>query len=169
VPERPANVIHAQPLLAADYDAFLGRYSGEATLDEDNATRRDLSVEIRESKNGFNVTWQTTTIRKDGDDKVKKYSIDFIPTERGGIYGAAMKTNVFGGREALDPLKGDPYVWARILGDTLTVHALIIDDEGDYEMQTYDRTLTDYGMHLRFRRIHEGEPRRLIEARLVRE
>ena len=68
-----------------------------------------------------------------------------------------MKTNVFGGREALDPLKGDPYVWARLDGMLLTIYALIINDEGGYEMQTYERELTERGMDLRFSRVSDGK------------
>ena len=79
-----------------------------------------------------------------------------------------MKTNVFGGRVALDPLKGDPYVWARITGDTLTVFALLITEDGDYEMQVYDRTLTPKGLDLVFLRTRHGKEPALIKAILTR-
>lgn len=154
---------------AADFDRFLGSYQGEVntTIDGDEV-KRDLSVEIAEIDDGFRVKWTTTTIQPDGREKSKSYSIDFIPTDREHIFRSAMKKNLFGGREPLDPMKGDPYVWADINGDTLTVHALIVTEDGGYEMQTYDRTLVEGGLDLRFNRIRNGESLREIQATLRR-
>jgi hypothetical protein len=79
-----------------------------------------------------------------------------------------MKVNVFGGNVALDPMQGDPYVWARIEGPTLTVYALHILDDGGYEMQVYDRTIAEGGLELRFSRIRNGTSLRDIRASLGR-
>ena len=79
-----------------------------------------------------------------------------------------MKTNVFGKSEPLDPLKGDPYVWSRLSGDTLTLYSLLIDEEGGYEVQEYDRTLTDGGLELEYRRIRNSTPLTTINAFLAR-
>jgi hypothetical protein len=64
-----------------------------------------------------------------------------------------MRPNYFGGWVPLDPMKSEPYIWARIKEATLTVYAMHVIDDGSYEMQTYDRTLTKEGMRLDFTRI----------------
>lgn len=155
---------------ASDYSRFYGTFTGEALVDEDGVEhKRDMSVTIEDSKEGFNVAWTTTTVRASGKAKTKKYSIDFVPTNREGIYSSAMKKNVFGGRVAHDPMQGDPYVWARIVGDTLTIYALVVLEEGGYQMQVYDRTLSEAGLELEFSRIRNGERLRNIATTLKRQ
>ncbi len=68
----------------------------------------------------------------------------------------------------LDPLKGDPYVWAVVSGRTLKVHALVVTEGFGYEMQTYERTLTKEGMDLKFTRVRDDERLRDLQAKLVR-
>ena len=156
--------------LASDPERFYGHYTGE-TVDTSSGkeVKRNLDVTIKKAKKGFNVSWETTTIKSDGRTKTKSYSINFIPSDRDSIYSSAMKTNLFGGQEALDPLKGDPYVWARIHNDTLTLHALVITDDGGFEMQTYNRTLVEGGMQLKFDRISDGHEVKHIEVFLKRD
>ena len=79
-----------------------------------------------------------------------------------------MRTNVFGQAVPLDPLKGDPYVWARIEGDALRVHALIIRQDGGYELQIYNRVLTTTGLELSYSRIRDGEVLRTVDGTLIR-
>lgn len=157
---------------AADaIEPFIGEYSGRAMSENDSGLEeRDMSVQIEQrDKGGFVVKW-TTVSRGSVSNRLKKksYTVEFIPTKRPNIYSSAMKTNVFGGRQALDPLKGDPFVWARIHDETLTVYALIVTDEGGYEMQTYDRTLIAEGMNLRFSRVRDGEILKQISGTLER-
>ncbi|MCZ7600194.1 MAG: hypothetical protein M5U09_24055 [Gammaproteobacteria bacterium] len=154
---------------ADEIDPFVGSYEGEATVvSNGRESRRDLGVTITSSRDGFAVKWQTTTFREDGSENTKSYSIDFISSEREHIYRSAMKANLFGGREPLDPMKGDPYVWAHITDGTLVVHAMIITEDGGYEMQTYERTLVAEGLDLRFTRIRDGKPLREINTLLRR-
>ena len=80
-----------------------------------------------------------------------------------------MGVNLFGNPTPLDPMKGDPYVWSRITGDTLTVFSLLIDKNGGYEMQEYNRTLADGGLDLEYQRIRNGEKLKSIEVFLSRE
>ena len=154
---------------AADYDPFLGEYEGSFVSTKGEKFNRDLSVEISEVDDGFNVSWKTTTFKKD-EPKEKSYSIDFLETDRDHIYEAAQRKNLFGGRDPLDPMKGDPYFWARIEGNKLTVFAMIVTDDGGYEMQTYDRILMeDKNLVVRFHRVRDGEILKTIEAELVRQ
>ncbi len=150
-------------------DPFIGEYEGHVKLiDGDREVERDLGVKVSKTKKGFNIKWTAATRKPNGKLKTKKYTIDFLPTRRSNVFAAAMKTNVFGGKEQLDPMKGDPYVWSRITGNTLTVFALLVRDDGGYELQVYDRTLGSEGLQLKYSRIRDGEPLRTIETLLRR-
>lgn len=150
-------------------EPFLGRYEGEAIVEYGDGLReRDIGVEIKPHGDGFTVDWVTITRKADGRVKRKAYSVDFVPTHRTNIYASAMRRNMFGKAVPLDPLRGDPYMWAKISGPTLTVYAMFVTDEGGYEMQTYERTLTESGMSLRFSRVRDGEPLRAVTGSLRR-
>ena len=156
---------------ATEIEDFYGDYVGEALTEEfGNEVKRDLSVSIQPLRkgDGFSVKWKTVIFKTDGRRKTQAYNISFSQTDRPHIYASAMKRNVFGGKVPLNPLQGDPFVWARIKGDTLTVFALLIDDEGEYQMQIYDRTLNDHGLWLEFRRRQEDEETRRISTQLKR-
>ncbi len=151
---------------AADIAPFVGDYIGSANVvDEDGTeTPRDMSVSIHEIKGGFNVSWKTTTYKLDGRVKEQKFSIDFKPSERPDVFSAAMKRNVFGHEVPLDPMQGEPFVWGRIEGDTLTVFSLFIGETGDYELQQFDRTLAEGGLDLSFSRFRNGEMSRSVNT-----
>jgi len=164
--------ISSAPVQAEDLaiNAFFGRYSGNAiSTSEEGISKRDLSVHIRDAGAGaFTLDWMTFTRKADGRRKRKSYSITFKPTRRGNIFGSAMQRDKFGNAVPLDPLQGEPYVWAKIQGKTLAVHALHINEYGGYELQTYERTLTEMGLDLRFSRIRNGEQLKLITRSLER-
>lgn len=159
------------PVRAADIEQFLGEYEGNADLiRSDGSTEpRDMSVSIEETKDGFNVSWSTTIQKPDGRIKESDYSVDFLPSGRDGIYSAAMTRNVFGHAVQLDPMKGEPYVWGRIVGDTMTVYSLFVADDGGYEMQQFDRTLADGGLMLKFSRLKNGVMERSVETFLQKQ
>ena len=146
-------------------EPFFGKYTGHATYTENNIEiNRDLGVLIRETDEGFKVDWEVTTVRPDKKSKTKKYSISFTPTKRDHVFEAAMQPSIFGGKKPLDPIKGDPYVWARILDQTLTIYALLINDDGGYELLSYDRSLADNGLNLNYSRIHDGNQLKTISS-----
>ena len=150
---------------AADFERFIGRYSGSAQIEsEDQTSRRDMSVTIEAAGGGFRVNWKSISRKPDGRIKEKEYSIGFLPTRRDGIYSSTMGVNLFGNPVPLDPMKGDPYVWSRISGDTLTVFSLLIDESGGYEMQEYNRTLATGGLNLEYERIRNGEKLKSINV-----
>ncbi len=140
---------------------FFGTYTGSAEVTRANGEveDRNMQVEIREAGQGFWVKWTTQRMKPGGKVSAKSYDILFEPGGRGDLYSAAMRQNVFGHAVPLDPLKGEPYVWARLVEDTLTVFSLFIDANGDYEMQQYDRTLVEGGMDLHFSSHRNGFPR----------
>lgn len=160
-----------RPLLAADRPLadFFGTYAGQSISETaDGLSPRDLNVAIKPwKKDGFTLDWTTVIHARDGTRR-QSYSINFQPSPRPGIYSSAMRNDMFGGEAPLDPLKGGPFVWARIDGGTLTVNSLTITDEGGYEIQTFGRTLTPDGMRLRFSRVRNGETLREIDGVLRR-
>ncbi|MEE4188835.1 MAG: hypothetical protein V2I76_10370 [Roseobacter sp.] len=155
----------------ADVARFVGSYVGSAdVVSADGAKRpRDMSVQISEIKDGFRVSWTSTTYRPDGSAKEKSYTIDFEPSDRDGIFAAAMKRNVFGHNVQLDPMKGEPYVWGRFEGDTLSVYSMFVTQDGGYEIQQFDRTLADGGLDLDFKSVRDGEILRTVSTFLRRE
>ncbi|MEX0307082.1 MAG: hypothetical protein AB3N12_06800 [Ruegeria sp.] len=157
--------------IASGIEPFVGDYTGSAeVVDVDGtATPRDMSVSIHEIKDGFNVSWTTTTYKGDGRIKDEKYSVDFQQSDRPDVYSAAMKRNVFGHEVQLDPMKGEPFVWGRIEGDTLTVFSLFIAEHGGYELQQFDRTLAEGGLNLSFSRFRDGVKSRSVETFLKKE
>lgn len=165
-----AMMFAAGPVAANAITPFIGSYEGNVEFDANGETeRRDMSVEIAEFEEGFSVSWTSVSYKPDGRTKEKSYTINFQASDRDNIFSSAMKPNVFGKLVPLDPLKGEPFVWARIVGDTLTVFSLFIDEAGDYEMQEYHRSLAEGGLDLEFRRLRNGEEIRSIETFLGRE
>lgn len=150
----------------AEIGRFVGHYTGSAAvIDLDGSENpRDMSVTIDETKKGFSVKWTTITYKTSDRIKEATFKINFVPTDRHGVFAAAMKRNVFGHETQLDPMHGEPYVWARIQDDTLTVFSLFVNDSGGYEMQQFDRTLTSGGLDLKFARTANGKETRTINV-----
>lgn len=148
-------------------DAFYGHFQGSGIAENDDSlyfgvTVRDLDVRIGPEGDGFYVEW-TSVIRGGGDPgnpDIRKRSqrIAFLPSDRPNVFTASGST---------DPLNGN-LIWARLIDQTLTVNVMRIGENGSYTVQTYDRTLSGSGMTLNFVNTTDGEPRRQVEARLVK-
>lgn len=150
-------------------DPFVGTFAGQSVTDPDEEiTARDIKVVIERTENGFAIEWETAI--PEGDEVERHQSrIEFLPTRRDNIYIAGQRRDRFGGVRPLNPIRGDPYFWASIRGETLVVHGVHVTDDGGYELQTYERTLTENGMTLHFRRERNGETVRDIRGILRRE
>ena len=154
--------------VSPEIETFFGEYEGEAVTDHDGEIqRRDLRVKISPLKNGFTVNWISVTKRANGKLKRKEYSIDFLRTRRNNIYRSGERKDMFGNAVPLDPLKGDPYVWARVHEDTLTVYALHVLEDGGYEMQTYARKRIAQGLDLKYSRVRDGKVLRTVNGTLL--
>jgi hypothetical protein len=150
--------------------AFYGHFEGK-TLDSvgTELSPRDMAVDVEpHKKGGFKLTWTTVIKRDNGKVKRKTHTVSFAPSGVDNVYASAMRTNLFGKAVPLDPLKGDPYVWATLRGKTLTVHAMVITEDHGYEMQTYHRTLSADGMELEFTRVRDDERLKDVRGTLVR-
>lgn len=155
----------------ADIAPFVGSYAGSADIElqDGSVQKRDMSVKIGETDDGFEVEWTSVSYRSDGRTKAKTYKIEFIPSGRGDVFAAAMQRNVFGHAVQLDPMKGEPYVWARLEGPTLTVYSLFVREDGGYDIQQFDRTLAENGLDLHFTRFGNGVKDREVKTFLARE
>jgi hypothetical protein len=147
---------------ASTPDAFYGRYQGSGFTHDPNAAlfgigARDLDVEIGPAEGGFFVAW-TTVMQSTGDKGAKSKSsrVVFVPSGRPGIY-----TGRSDGTQAIDDLS-----WASIGDRALTVRLLHILDDGTYEVQTYQRSLTDDGMFVFFRSDLDGAVMKVVTAQL---
>ncbi len=154
---------------AVAIEAFFGHYQGVVdTVGETGPEQRVMTVTIRPAGRGFAVSWSSEKHKPNGKVRRKQYSIDFVRSQRRGVYASAMRKDMFGKPRPLDPLKGDPYVWATLAGDALTVNLLLISESGSFEMQVYERTLTKTGMALQFSRLRNGQAVKTISAILRR-
>ncbi len=148
--------------------AFYGQWSGSGVSESNvslyfRLTSRDLDVSIAPQGDGFVVDW-TTVQRQRGDPnnptpERKSSVLRFVRTDRPSVWRATGSS---------DPLLDERYAWARVKGQTLTVHTLAIAGDGGYEMQIYTRTLTPLGMNLDFVAFRDGEERRTAKGRLVK-
>jgi hypothetical protein len=146
---------------------FLGHFVGQTLIETDrDISLRDLDVKVVEKDKGFSVEWTTITHGADQRRKQTFSTVQFRPTERSGIYRSANRRDRFGKALPTDPVGGEPYMWARISGHTLTVYVMQIVEGGGYDIQTYARTVQSDGMELLFTRTGDGRPLREIRAKL---
>ncbi|MFK7744389.1 MAG: hypothetical protein AB8B47_05000 [Roseobacter sp.] len=165
-----ACLVLVASIAQADISRFIGSYEGSAEVVSANgdARFRDMSVEISQADDGFTVSWTSITYRKNGTAKEKSYTINFVPGDRAGVFASAMKRNVFGHSVQLDPMKGEPFVWSQIEGDTLSVYSIFVTEEGGYEIQQFDRTLADGGLQLDYQSVRDGAIQRTVSTFLRR-
>jgi len=150
-------------------DQFYGTFEGVSdTVDESEISPRGLRVTIRPGDDGFMVDWSALMTKRDGRVKRTEYSIAFESTHRENIYESMMRTDLFGHMVPLDPMRGDPYVWATIDENTLTIYALLITASGAQDLQIYRRKLTPSGLALDFTRLYDTSPLRHVTATLHR-
>ena len=155
----------------AGFEKFYGEWAGTAISDTGGEIApRDIRAKIAPQGKGFSMTWILVVHKGAGKDKRSEVSINFQPSKRPSIYTSAMRVDAFGNATPLDPLRGDPYVWARLEGPRFMVYALIITESGGYEMHEYERTLTPAGeMKLNYFRVVNGEVQRAVTGTLKRE
>lgn len=149
--------------------AFFGKFSGGGVAQNRDSiyfavTARDFDVTIAPTPgNGFRVDW-ISVIRHGG--KADRPQIRRKTSSK--TLTATGTTGAFRGANNANPLDGGEMCWGYIRGNTLTVFLMRIDKGGNYELQQYDRTLTDTGMKLVFRSMRNGETVRTVTGRLVR-
>ena len=97
-------------------------------------------------------------------DQTARY-IDGVMT-RLTFWGAAYITAVALLPEFMIVQWGEPFIWARIVGPTLSVYAMFVTNVGGHDMQIYERTLTEVGIQLKIQRLRDETPYRVVTGTL---
>jgi len=161
---------------APDLEPFFGAYVGVAEVEDPktgDVRQRDMDIVIEPyDEDGFMVHWINVTLvdgRRDlpGVERRVQTAL-FEKADDRDMYVEATAKNPFREREETEPMRGDPVRWASIDGNTLHVYAFVVTEDGAYELQIYDRVLTDKGIDIRFQRIVDDQVLRRIVGTTAR-
>jgi hypothetical protein len=159
---------------AAELSDFFGTYVGNAQeLDDTEPMARDMDIVIEPfHDDGFQIHWITVTKvngRRDvpGVDRTLQ-SVFFEPAADRNFFVEVEADNPFRERESKAPMSGHAVRWASLEDDTLHVYSFVVLEDGRYELQIYDRMLTEAGLDIVFRRFDDGELVRQIKGSTVR-
>ncbi len=171
-----AAIFVAAPALADSIEPFIGTYVGTAQVLGPNgevSEERDMDITIAaERGDGFRITWINVT-RVDGRRDVPgvRRRVDEVilePGDRDGVFLEKTQRSLFERRQEVDVIAGDAMRWARIDGDSLGVFSLVVLENGGYQLQSYERILTEDGLRIEFSRVDNGEVTRRIIGRTIR-
>jgi len=159
-----------------ELERFFGAYVGVATVEETKSGevgQRDMDIVIQPYHDGgFRIDWINVSLvdgRRDlpGVERRVQAAL-FEPVEDRNMYVEVEAENPFREREKTRPMRGDPVRWASLDGPRLHVYAFMVLEDGTYELQIYDRILTDKGLDIHFERIVDGEVVRRISGTTAR-
>jgi hypothetical protein len=165
-----APLAAAVPALAADLqsaeaaDARLKDFSGPwvGSTGPNAEIVRNATVLIEPHKGGgFALTWtnfEATEDKPAAPVTERKRKLSFEASKRAGLWRAS------GANDPVASYAG----WAFIKGRTLTVDIVAVLADGRLERQVYDRTLTDKGMKLTYRRLLDGQVAKTIDAEFLK-
>lgn len=162
---------------AASLEPFFGTYVGVAEVqdlrDGGDVRQRDMDIVIEPYKRGgFKIHWVNVSL-VDGKRAVpgverRVQTVLFEPAEDRSFFVEVEETNPFRERGQTRPMRGDPVRWASLDDQGLHVYSFVVLEDGRYELQVYDRALTDIGIDIRFQRIVDGELVREITGTTAR-
>ena len=159
---------------AAQLADFFGTYVGNAQETGDTEPMaRDVDIVIAPFRDeGFKIDWITVTKvdgRRDvpGVERTVQGAL-FEPNSDGTFFVEVEADNPFREREAKAPMSGHPVRWANVDDDTLRVYSFVVLEDGRYELQVYNRVLTDVGLDIAFERFDDGQLVRQIQGSTVR-
>jgi len=160
--------------VAAELSDFFGTFVGHAQEMEDaTPMSRDMDIVIEPfHEDGFQIHW-ITVMKVDGRRDVPGVSrtlqsVFFEPASDRNFFVEVEADNPFREREEKVPMLGHAVRWASLNGDTLRVYSFVVLADGRYELQIYNRTLTEVGLDIVFRRFDDGELVRQIKGSTVR-
>jgi hypothetical protein len=173
-------ILAASPAWGQDAlpSSFHGDWRGEELTLEKGADgldvkADDLSVQIAPDDSGFAMRW--TALARDGSGgKLARHEVEarFEPSDRPGVFAfdseqSSLLLRLFGDPATNNPLEGEPLLWARLEGETLSIYGLSINPDGSFDLYQHVRTLTGEGMTAR--QTHRTERETVtLEGRLVR-
>jgi hypothetical protein len=144
-----------------DLTPFFGAFVGVAEVEDPPTGKvhhRDMDIVIQPyHEDGFMIQWVNVTLvdgRRDLPGVQRHVQrVLFEPDEERDFYVEVAEDNPFREREETRPMRGDPVRWASLDGDRLHVYAFVVGEDGKYELQIYDRVLTETGINIEFQRI----------------
>ena len=151
---------------AASLEQFFGTYVGVAEVQDfrngGDVLQRDMDIVIEPYKQGgFRIHWVNVSL-VDGKRAVpgverRVQTVLFEPAEDREFFVEVAESSPFRERGEMQPMRGDPVRWASLDEQGLHVYSFMVLEDGSYELQIYDRALTDIGLDIRFQRIVDGE------------
>lgn len=158
-----------------DLDDFFGVYVGRArTYDSEGklSGERDLDILIESaSRSGFRIRWATVKLvdgRRDLPGVTRNVLESVFRDGDDGKFVEDARGSLFQKKKEKDLLAGDSLRWARIKDRTLSVYAITIVPDGRYELQIYDRTRTESGLSIRFRRYIDDRLQLSVEGTAIK-
>lgn len=161
---------------AASLEPFFGTYVGVAEVNDiakGDVRQRDMDIVIEAYKQGgFKIQWVNVSL-VDGKRALpgverRVQTVLFEPAEDRGFFVEVVESSPFREREETRPMRGDPVRWASLDEKGLHVYSFVVLEDGRYELQVYDRALTDIGLDIRFQRIVDDEVVREITGTTAR-
>jgi hypothetical protein len=161
---------------AASLEPLFGTYVGVAQVEDiakGNVRQRDMDIVIEPYKQGgFRIQWINVSL-VDGKRAVpgverRVQTVLFEPAQDRGFFIEAAESSPFREREETRPMRGDPVRWASLDDQGLHVYSFVVLEDGRYELQVSDRTLTDIGLDVGFQRIVDGAVMRRITGTTAR-
>jgi hypothetical protein len=161
---------------AAGLEPFFGSYVGVAevkSFEDGDVRQRDVDIVIEPYKRGgFKIHWVNVSLvdgkRAAPGVERRVQTVLFEPAEGRDFFVEVAEDNPFRERDETRPMRGDPVRWASLDDQGLHVYSFVVLEDGRYELQVYDRTLTDIGLDIRFQRIVDSELVREITGTTAR-
>lgn len=161
---------------SAGLEPFFGTYVGVAEVEDlkdGDVRRRDMDIVIEPYKRGgFKIHWVNVTL-VDGQRAARGVvrrvqTVLFEPAEDRDFFVEVQEDNPFRERAETRPMRGDPVRWASLDDQGMHVYSFVVLEDGSYELQIYDRKLTDIGIDISFQRIVDGKVVRQITGTTAR-
>ena len=160
-----ASAVGASDLL----ERFTGHYVASRVSESSlrvTPSASDIHLDVTPGDDGFVLRWQSL---RELDNGVRHhYEVRFEKTRRAGIYLAAMRCDAFGQPRPLDPARGEPYLWAHLDDDELTLYAMSIADDGSHDLSLYRYRADGERLTLAYERVRNEQPLERVRAVLER-
>ncbi|MFT5693274.1 MAG: hypothetical protein ACI92E_002611 [Oceanicoccus sp.] len=137
---------------------FFGMFKGESITDPRGLlTTKDIDVSIWQTNRGFAINWHSVVVENGAIERAS-HKVRFERTHTSGIYRAHRPPNIMGNARSPDPIDGNPYYWARLADNTLTVYLVQIAPDGSVDLRIYLRKLAGNQIQLKLTRMRDGQP-----------
>jgi hypothetical protein len=152
-------------------EKFFGSFSGHGTWGT-GTMPRDINVVIQPPPSGFNVSWDTTSLRDPKNLKRKSHTLDFLKIRHENVFVSEKQKDRSDIPVSANPMQGpmpkSPLIWARIKDNTLSLYAFDNTSDGRADVQAYHRTLNGDKMKLHFIRYLDGTPVKQTKGKMRR-